>query len=156
MLRTGKPETIISAFQDLLDKTPPDLAHLRPSSDAWTLTEIVGHLVDSASNNHQRFARLRLEDLENFPGYDAESWVYAQSYDTCDFKALSTLWTSYNMLLLHLATTTPQDVLKNVWTHQGEPQTLEFLIADYYSHLLLHIEHYSDRLAEVLSKNNRD
>jgi hypothetical protein len=29
----------------------------RPAPERWTKKEVVGHLIDSASNNHQRFVR---------------------------------------------------------------------------------------------------
>lgn len=149
MIEMDKARSAVGAFQALLDKTPPEAAHVRPGPDAWTLSEIVGHLVDSASNNHQRFARLRLGPLESFPGYEAESWVAAQGYDVCDFGLLRTLWTAYNDLLLHLAEATPESAKDNAWTTQDGPATLEFLVTDYYEHLKLHTDHYAERLAGV-------
>ncbi|MCA1946234.1 MAG: DinB family protein [Desulfovibrio sp.] len=145
---------IVADMQALLDSTPLAAAHVRVAADAWTLGEIVGHLIDSASNNHQRFARLRLGNLDGFPGYKAEAWVLAQDYAACDFPMLAGLWTQYNALLLHLAATTPAAALGHVWRrpdHAGGPLTLEFLVADYYDHLRLHCQHYGDRLAEVLA-----
>jgi hypothetical protein len=144
-----KARAAVSAFQDLLDKTPPEAATVRIAPDAWTLTEIVGHLIDSAGNNHQRFARLRLGNLEGFPGYEAEAWVRAQDYAACDFQTLSGLWTHYNALLLHLAATTPPAARQNAWVRPEGSQSLEFLVADYYAHMGKHIEHYARRLAEV-------
>lgn len=149
MFDRTEAENAVAAFQALLDKTPPEVAHVRVRPDAWTLTELVGHLVDSASNNHQRFARLRLGDLQSFPGYDAEPWVAAQDYDACDFASLCTLWTAYNKLLLYLAATTPEQALGNAWKTQDGDLTLGFLIPDYYSHLRLHTGHYEERLKEV-------
>ena len=139
----------VAAFQELLDATPAGTEHVRISDDAWTLAEIVGHLIDSASNNHQRFARLRLGDLSQFPGYDAEPWVRAQGYDACDFSMLAGLWANYNALLLHLAEATPDEAKANAWATPDGPATLEFLVADYYRHLQDHTEHYRERLAEV-------
>lgn len=139
----------IQSFQNLLDATPRAACHVRISPDTWTLAEIVGHLIDSASNNHQRFTRLRFGDLDNFPGYGAESWVAQQKYDNLDFEILSQLWSCYNMLLLHLADTTPSDVKHNTWRTPNGQQTLEILIEDYYNHLRLHIRHYEERLAVV-------
>ena len=139
----------VAVLQALLETTPVGLAHVRPTADAWTLTEIVGHLVDSASNNHQRFARLRLGNLNQFPGYEAEQWVAAQNYDGYDFPALAALWTSYNNLLLHLAETTPEEAARNTWTLDGKELTLDFLVRDYYDHMAGHIDHYRKRLDEA-------
>ena len=139
----------VNVFDRLLSITQPEEAHIRLTSDAWTLTEIVGHLVDSASNNHQRFARLRMGDLDSFPGYEAEAWVKAQDYDGFDFAALAGLWRQYNAFLLHLAATTPETAAGNTWTSEGKTLTLESLVNDYYEHLSLHMEQYAQRLGEV-------
>lgn len=141
---------IIGEFQKLIDATPPEAAHIRIQTDAWTLTEIIGHMVDSASNNHQRFARLQHGDLDSFPAYDAEPWVAAQPYDGMDFETLAALWTSYNRFLLHLAEQTPAKLLTNAWLHEGKSMSLGFLIDDYYRHIQMHVDHYRKRLAEAL------
>lgn len=154
MMNIREAEQAVQDFQQLLDTTPDQAVHLRMAPDAWTLAEIVGHLIDSASNNHQRFARLRLGDLDHFPGYDAEPWVAAQGYDACDFPALKALWSSYNTLLLHLTKTTPDSALNNSWNTSQGKQTLEFLVEDYYRHLRVHTEHYENRLAEVVAEMN--
>lgn len=144
----------VALFQSLLDKTPESAWHVRVGPDAWTLAEIVGHLIDSASNNHQRFARLRFGDLEGFPGYDAEPWVQAQGYDSCDARQLCALWSAYNGLLLHLAETMPGNVAGNVWRTNGEALSLEFLVNDYYAHLRLHTRQYEERLSEVFGADS--
>lgn len=149
MFDSDKARTIISDFHDLLDKTPAEVAHTRIRPDAWTLTEIVGHLVDSASNNHQRFARLQLADLEEFPAYTAEPWVEAQKYDLFGFGDITTLWASYNKFILHLCSTAPQEALQHCWTNDKGSHSLEFLMADYYDHINLHVDHYRERLAEI-------
>ncbi|WP_243361850.1 DinB family protein [Fundidesulfovibrio terrae] len=149
MIDLDSARDAVAAFEELLDRTDAEAAHVRVSPDAWTLAEITGHLIDSAANNHQRFARLRLGDLEGFPGYEAQQWVEAQNYDRCDFLILATLWSSYNAFLLHLAENTPEQALGNAWIRPDGPQTLEFLISDYYAHLRLHSDHYAGRLSEV-------
>ena len=47
----------------------PDVAAWRPAPGRWSAKELVGHLIDSASNNHQRFVRARWQDDLVFPGY---------------------------------------------------------------------------------------
>jgi len=149
MFDAAKAKTVLAAFQELIDATPAGAAHVRPAPDAWTLAEIVGHLVDSAGNNHQRFVRLRFGDLSPFPAYDAEPWVAAQGYDAFDFPTLAALWSTLNGLLLHLATRTPAGAMTHAWVVGDERRTLAFLLSDYYDHLGLHVEHYERRLGEV-------
>src|SRR6516165_6877882 len=52
----------------------------RPSPERWTKKEVVGHLIDSASNNHQRFVRGQIAAGQVFPGYEQEQWVQLQNY----------------------------------------------------------------------------
>ncbi|WP_461210226.1 DinB family protein [Desulfocurvus sp. DL9XJH121] len=151
MFDKAEAVAVIRRFQGLMDRTPREAAHVRLGPDAWTLAEIVGHLIDSAGNNHQRFARLRLGDLEGFPGYAAEPWVAAQEYDSCAFADLAALWTGYNALLLHLAERTPAEAGGNAWLTPEGRKTLDFLVEDYYAHLALHVEQYAARLDEVLA-----
>lgn len=132
-----------------MERTPEELAHVRLREGAWTLAEIVGHLIDSACNNHQRFVRLRFGDLESFPGYDAEPWISAQCYGAMDFCKLAQLWARFNEYLLELVLSTPQDALGNVWKTPDGDAALAFLMEDYYAHMHRHVEHYAERLAEV-------
>lgn len=151
-----KARAALDAFREIIEATPPHAAHARVAPDAWTPAEIVGHLIDSAANNHQRFVRLRFGDLRDFPGYDAEPWVAAQGYDACDFAVLAALWADLNALLLHLAATTPASALENAWIRAEDRPTLGFLIDDYYDHLLLHVEHYRTRLAEIAARSGAE
>ena len=110
-----KGQDIIDGFDALLLSTDPSLAHVRLTADAWTLTEIVGHLVDSAANNHQRFARLISGNLEQFPPYEAETFVTVQQYDGCDFAKMAKFWRQYNWMLMHIMRAIPATALENMW-----------------------------------------
>ena len=79
---------------------PESVLSWRPSATAWSIKEIIGHLIDSAAHNHQRFVRAELQADLVFPGYDQDDWVRAQAYHSAPWGPLLTLWQSYN---LHLA-----------------------------------------------------
>jgi len=128
---------------------PEKLTSVRLAADKWSLREIVGHLVDSASNNHQRFVRLQDSDHLQFPGYQAERWLEIQRPGQLPWPTLLALWQSYNALLLHLAAGARPECLGNTWDTPEGPRSLEFLIADYYRHLAEHAEHFRGRLDEV-------
>src|SRR5262245_57257735 len=72
----------------------------RPAPDKWCPRELVGHLIDSAANNHQRFVRARFQDDLVFPGYDQDAWVEVQRYRDAPWGELVELWHGLN---LHLA-----------------------------------------------------
>jgi hypothetical protein len=60
----------INRLQDLLDVVPAKLSRIKdtdfvykPAPDKWSKKEILGHLIDSAANNHQRFIRAQYENI---------------------------------------------------------------------------------------------
>jgi hypothetical protein len=136
----------LDELAETIDRAAPRLAGLtaseagaRRAPGAWSRLEILGHLIDSAANNHQRFVRARQAPLV-FPGYDQEHWVRAQAYDQAEWKDLVTLWESYNRHLLHIMSATPEGARGTRCTiGAGEPVTLEFLMSDYVAHLRHHL-----------------
>ena len=142
-------QEIIDTFNALLQSTDPALAHVRVAADAWTLTEIVGHLVDSAANNHQRFARLISGNLEQFPPYDAETFVTVQQYDGCDFVEMAKFWRQYNWMLMHIMRAIPDTALENMWLRPDGVKSLRTLVEGYFEHIQMHTDHYRERMQQI-------
>ena len=112
----------------------------RSAAGQWSKKEILGHLIDSASNNHQRFVRAQHETAISLPGYAQSLWVDSQGYQEENWSDLVQLWRCYNLHLLHLISRTPPKKLTNTCAIGGrEPATLEFLIEDYVRHLEHHL-----------------
>jgi len=87
-----------------------DEASRRPLKPGkWSAREVIGHLVDSASNNHQRFVRALFQDDLVFPGYDQDAWVAAQSYRDAPWRDLIALWRTFNLHIARLMETLPAD-----------------------------------------------
>ena len=140
-------DTITSGTTRLREITPAD----KSSSNNWTQKEILGHLIDSAANNHQRFVRAQFTDDLIFAGYEQEQWVSAQKYQDESWPDLIQLWGSYNLHLLHVASAIPELVrTKPRETHnldqiafqqvdKNEATTLEYFIRDYVDHLRHHL-----------------
>ncbi len=107
--------------------------------DGWSSKEILGHLLDSLSNNHQRLLRYQAKENLDFPGYDQARFVQRANYKDFEFKVLLSLWYNYNQLLLHIIASIPADDLKSTITVGDRPAvTIEQLVADYFSHMELH------------------
>jgi hypothetical protein len=106
----------------------------------WSRRQVLGHLIDSASNNHQRFVRASLQDSLEFPGYDQNAWVRAQAVEEADWALVVTLWASYNRYLAHVIAHLPPAKLE-VPCRLGskDPVTLGFVAQDYLRHLLHHL-----------------
>lgn len=89
----------------------------RPEPGEWSVKEIVGHLIDSASNNHQRFVRLQLADGLVFPDYspDNNSWVAIQNYQVAHWDDLLTLWRHFNLHLARVIRTVDVKCIDHIW-----------------------------------------
>ena len=136
----------------ILETAPPQLLAIsdaeaaRPvASDKWSRKEVLGHLVDSASNNHQRFVRAQLVAELHFPPYEQEGWVTAQRYRDEPWGAIVDLWQAYNRHLLHVMSAVPEDRYGHR-CHSGgsEPVTLHDHMVDY----VVHLDHH---LAQILA-----
>jgi hypothetical protein len=106
----------------------------------WSRKQLLGHLIDSASNNHQRFVRAALQGSLEFPAYDQAGWVRIQAAEAAPWPALTALWADYNRYLAHVIARLPADKLEaSCRIGTGEPVTLGFLVKDYLRHLLHHL-----------------
>jgi hypothetical protein len=106
----------------------------------WSPKEILGHLVDSASNNHQRFVRAQLAPSLRVPGYEQEAWVAVQRYQDRQWSDLVLLWAAYNRHLVHVIAAIPEDQ-RHVSCEIGgdEPVTLAHVVLDYVGHIRHHL-----------------
>jgi len=138
----------ISLLSEILDSVPPRLrAITEPQSieprieGKWCTKEVLGHLIDSASNNHQRFVRAQLASEYEGPGYTQNEWVRTQAYTSEPWANLVDLWTSYNRHLLHvIKAMDPAALGRPCRIGGGEPVTLKFVVTDYLAHLQNHLK----------------
>lgn len=106
----------------------------------WSRKQVIGHLIDSASNNHQRFVRAALQGSLEFPHYDQDGFVRVQAVESVLWPILVTLWASYNLYLAHVIAYLPADKLEApCQIGDDDPVTLRFLAEDYLTHLLHHL-----------------
>lgn len=152
-------DTIVSATARLKD-IPEEQSRRKTSPDDWAPIEILGHLIDSAANNHQRFVRAQFTDDLVFSGYEQNQWVSSQRYRDEPWPDVIQLWNAYNLHLVHVASQIPEDVLtKSRSPHtldqiafklvdKNEPATLEYLIRDYVVHLRHHLDQIFDEVKQ--------
>lgn len=119
---------------------PPDVS-TSPVPGKWSRKEILGHLIDSASNNHQRFVRALLADELSFPGYSQSDWVRVQGYADAEWQRIVDMWSALNRHIAHVVSRIPAGKLATMCrVGDGDPVRLEELIADYIRHLEHHLE----------------
>jgi hypothetical protein len=106
----------------------------------WSKKEIIGHLIDSASNNHHRFVRAQFTDPLMMTRYEQQSWVKSQDYASESWVELLLLWKSFNLHLLHVASRIPEEKLDVLCRFEdSESVTLRFLVEDYVVHMKHHL-----------------
>jgi hypothetical protein len=132
-------------------KIPEEESRVPRVEGKWSPKETLGHLIDSASNNHQRFVRAQFTEDLVFPGYEQELWVRAQKYNEESWPLLVELWRSFNLHLAHVMEHAPEGArlsrrerhnLDEIgWIQIGdkEPATLEYLMRDYIGHMKNHL-----------------
>jgi hypothetical protein len=143
-------QTVDRAAERLL-RYSDDEAGRRPAPDKWSRKEIIGHLIDSAANNHGRFVRAQLQDALVFPGYDQDAWVRLQHYHKRRWADLVHLWRAYNHHIADvMETTDPEALERRRTTHNlnelawrpvpaSEATTLAYFMRDYVGHLKHHL-----------------
>ncbi len=142
--------TVDRAAERLLAFSDAD-AGRSPAPGKWSKKEIIGHLIDSAANNHGRFVRAQLQEELVFLGYDQDAWVRLQRYQDRPWNDLVRLWQSYNHhIALVMESADPQAVMRPRSSHNlhelawrpvppTEAATLDYFMRDYVAHLEHHV-----------------
>ena len=135
----------------LLEAIDDDASRNRPAPRKWCPREVLGHLIDSASNNHGRFLRALDQDSLVFPGYDQNAWVEAQRYRDTPWRDLISLWRDFNLHIARVMEAAPADARSRPRTDHNldqiawktvprtTPTTLDYLMEDYVGHLKHHL-----------------
>lgn len=148
LLSSGEDfQALIAEFSTAVESVIPSLttitetaSAIRAATGAWSKKEILGHLIDSASNNHQRFVRAQMTDNFSSPGYEQEFWVTVQNYQSEPWATLVEFWQVYNLNLVRVISNIPADKLHHKLSiGGGDPVTLEYVIRDYVGHLKHHL-----------------
>ena len=118
----------------------PRILHQRSAPGKWSIQEILGHLIDSAANNHQRFVRAQHTNPLVLPKYEQDDWVRFQGYEELPWPEVVDLWFAYNRHLAHVMRRIParaRDVECRIGPY--EPVTLAYIVHDYNTHLRHHL-----------------
>lgn len=143
-------ETLIESWYPRLLQIAPDVVHAKADPDRWSISEVLGHLVDSACNNHQRFVRAQYCSELVFPKYEQNEWVAAANYQHSNWESLVELWYHYNRLIAGLIRNIRPSSLSTLCTITPyETCTLEFLVTDYLDHMKHHLNILAKRIAVI-------
>jgi hypothetical protein len=107
----------------------------------WTRKQIVGHMLDSAANNRQRFVRAAIDGHYQGPGYAQQAWVDAHGYAEQQWETLIGWWNIEHEILASVVDRIPEERLEaSCIVGDDAPVTLRFLIEDYLRHQRVHAE----------------
>ncbi|NNV55759.1 DinB family protein [Limnovirga soli] len=137
-------EEILNNVPQKLAGISDELATVKPLPQKWSKKEILGHLIDSAANNHQRFVRMQSSDFIQFPTYQQENWVSVQQWQSRSWTDIINLWLLYNQHILHIFKYIPAHSLQNTVQLGEGIYTLAFISDDYVSHLQHHLQQIID------------
>lgn len=148
------PEELALGLEQLIDhgltvlgRQSAELSGTRSAPQAWSKREILGHLIDSAANNHQRFVRAQTTNTLDFPPYDPRAWVTCQRYADCDWDDLVTLWLTYNRHLVHVLRAMPSDCLDTPCRVDWYDPPREIPLRQVAQEYLNHVRHHLEKLA---------
>ena len=148
----------VGDLRDAVERATPFLRQMseeeskRPLKPGkWCPREVIGHLIDSASNNHQRFVRAQFREDLFFDGYEQDAWVSLQRYSEAPWGELIDLWRNFNLHIARIMQAAPKDErLRKRARHnldelawkpfpRDEPATLDYFMGDYVAHLKHHL-----------------
>jgi hypothetical protein len=133
-------QSVVGTAEPRLRAIRDDQASAARRAGAWSRKQILGHLIDSATNNHQRFIRAQGAAVLRLPGYAQDDWVLYQHYGERSWTDLVDFWCSYNRHLSHVIARIPEP-------HRGVPceigessaVTLSYVALDYVGHVEHHL-----------------
>jgi hypothetical protein len=161
---SGTIEQFLDEFRNTIDSAvvrlkaiPEETAAKKENETDWSQKQVLGHLIDSAANNHQRFVRAHSTNHLVFDGYKQDEWVEVQQYNSEPWQDLITLWAAYNRHLIHVIGSLPSETLTRTRVEhnldqiafklvdKSGPTTLEYFVRDYVEHLRHHLAQIFDQ-----------
>jgi hypothetical protein len=123
---------------------PPSRANEFARPGGWSRKQVLGHMLDSAANNHQRFVRAILDGAYSGPIYDQDGWVELHGYSELPWEALLQWWIAAHEILKQVVARVPEERLNSPCVVGDDaPVSLRFLIEDY-------VDHQRHHLAQIL------
>lgn len=152
---TSEILSIAGEWQQKLISLPDEVITLRRNSQNRTIKQILGHTIDSTSNNIHRIVHLQnLRSPLVFPNYatfgNNDRWIAIQNYQDEDWTNMVQLWKYSLFHLCHVMGNVDMSKLNSEWiARPGEIVTLGEMIGDFTGHLKLHLSEINDLINSV-------
>lgn len=141
----------IDKWEQKLINLPVETITQKRNKQNRTIKQILGHLIDSAANNHQRMIRLQYNAKLVFPDYqqDNDLWIALQDYQNEDWFTIIQLWKYYILHMIQVIKSVDQTKLDNSWqSFEDITVTLRQMIEGYLGHIELHL----NEIQELIDK----
>jgi hypothetical protein len=137
--------SLIEVWEVKLLSLPTEVITERRNSQNRTIKQILGHLIDSASNNTHRMIHLQYQNSPvEFPNYatngNNDRWIAIQNYQDESWEDLVQFWKYINRHLVHVIENIHVETLGNEWIASPvEKVSLEEMVLTYLDHFELHL-----------------
>lgn len=133
-----------------LERIPLGRVDAKNAELTWSPKQELGHLLDSAANNHQRIVRVQLEQEPAMPGYNGDEWVELHRYQDREWREMIEIWRALNVQLLAAAEAVTDPAWERTCTiGDSLPLTLRFVFEDYLDHMMHHLQHIGIELEDL-------
>ena len=139
-LRQRLLETLATS-KDELSSISEEAASRKSDPSKWSQKEILGHLIDSAVNNLQRFTEVQFQPQPyHMRGYDQDGLVIANNYQNDDFQSILAFWLAINRRIAAVMASQNEETLKfKIKGIDGTTVDLNYLMTDYIDHMIHHL-----------------
>jgi hypothetical protein len=159
MIKIFEPVTngivsLIEVWEGKLMSLPAEVITERKNIQNRTIKQILGHLIDSASNNTHRIIHLQYQDSPvEFPNYatngNNDRWIAIQNYQGENWENLILFWKYINLHLVQVIENIKVEKLANEWIASAENKiSLEKMVMSYLDHFELHL----NEIDELINK----
>lgn len=141
----------IDTWEQKLIDLPVDTITRKRNKQNRSIKQILGHLIDSAANNHQRMVRLQYNDKLDFPDYqqDNDLWIALQDYQNADWNITIQQWKYYNLHMIQVIKSVDHTKLENSWqSFENITVTLRQMIDGYLGHIELHLNEIQELIEQ--------
>ena len=146
--------SLIETWEVKLLKLSTGVITERRNSQNRTIKQILGHMIDSASNNTHRIVHLQYEESPvSFPNYASngnnDRWIAIQNYQEENWENLVKFWKYSNWHLVHVIENIKVEKLGNEWTASSTNKvSLKVMVLDYLRHFELHLDEINDLIGK--------
>ncbi|MGB3589008.1 MAG: DinB family protein [Tunicatimonas sp.] len=137
----------------LYERIPPQVLALSESAwvaktapSKWSKKENLGHLIDSAINNHVRLVRIQTEPQPLvIEKYAQDKWVQLHQYQRWTTEVLVRCWQSHqHQIIILMEVASSESLYKLCDIGGGELKTMQWLYQDYVDHQEHHLRQIMD------------